>query len=132
MINEDRRAALLAAHRINGIDFVEVDPNDPTQLDVHFVLNLPDAPDDPVPPDAADALTAANFLIQGGERITSINVRTAVRTADDTMHLTVDAAGDFSPYQVVLTDGGSPPGTPGKTNALRVHRIGDAIGLPYP
>jgi pyruvate kinase len=22
---------------------------------------------------------------------------------------------------------GSPPGTPGKTNALRVHRIGDAL-----
>ena len=27
---------------------------------------------------------------------------------------------------------GSPPGSPGKTNALRVHRIGDAINLPYP
>jgi pyruvate kinase len=27
---------------------------------------------------------------------------------------------------------GSPPGSPGKTNALRVHRIGDAITLPYP
>jgi pyruvate kinase len=27
---------------------------------------------------------------------------------------------------------GSPPGSPGKTNALRVHRIGDAIELPYP
>jgi pyruvate kinase len=27
---------------------------------------------------------------------------------------------------------GSPPGSPGKTNALRVHRIGDAVGLPYP
>jgi len=27
---------------------------------------------------------------------------------------------------------GSPPGSPGKTNALRVHRIGDAVVLPYP
>jgi pyruvate kinase len=27
---------------------------------------------------------------------------------------------------------GSPPGSPGQTNALRVHRIGDAIALPYP
>ncbi len=27
---------------------------------------------------------------------------------------------------------GSPPGSPGKTNALRVHRLGDAINLPYP
>jgi pyruvate kinase len=27
----------------------------------------------------------------------------------------------------VVIVAGSPPGTPGKTNALRVHRIGDAI-----
>src|SRR5215469_3409552 len=27
---------------------------------------------------------------------------------------------------------GSPPGSPGKSYALRVHRIGDAIELPYP
>jgi pyruvate kinase len=27
---------------------------------------------------------------------------------------------------------GNPPGSPGQTNALRVHRIGDAIALPYP
>ncbi len=27
---------------------------------------------------------------------------------------------------------GSPPGSPGKTNALRVHQIGDAINLTYP
>jgi hypothetical protein len=112
MTSEDRRAALLAAHTINGVDFVEVDPNDPTQLDVHFVLNLPGSPHDPVPPVAGDALTAANFRVEGGERITSISVLTAVRTADDTMHLTVDQAGDFSLYQVVLTDGAVPPGAP--------------------
>jgi hypothetical protein len=112
MTTEDRRAALLAANTINGIDFVEVDPNDPTQLDVHFVLKLPDAPNNPVPPDAADALTAANFRMEGGERITSITVLSAARTADDTMHLSVDRAGDFSVYQVVLTDGAVPPGVP--------------------
>ena len=32
----------------------------------------------------------------------------------------------------VVIVAGSPPGSPGKTNALRVHRIGDAINLPYP
>jgi pyruvate kinase len=32
----------------------------------------------------------------------------------------------------VVIVAGSPPGSPGKTNALRVHRIGDAIELPYP
>jgi pyruvate kinase len=27
----------------------------------------------------------------------------------------------------VVIVAGSPPGTPGRTNALRVHRIGDAV-----
>lgn len=112
MITEDRRAALLAARTVNGIDFVEVDPSDTTKLDVHFVLNLPDAPNEPVPADPGDALTTANFRIEGGERITPITVQSAVRTADDTMQLTVDREGDFSTYQVVLTDGGAPPTAP--------------------
>jgi pyruvate kinase len=30
----------------------------------------------------------------------------------------------------VVIVAGSPPGTPGKTNALRVHRIGDAVAFP--
>src|SRR6202012_5267451 len=30
----------------------------------------------------------------------------------------------------VVIVAGSPPGSPGKTNALRVHRIGDAVALP--
>jgi pyruvate kinase len=32
------------------------------------------------------------------------------------------------PGDKIVIVAGSPPGTPGKTNALRVHRIGDAIG----
>jgi pyruvate kinase len=28
---------------------------------------------------------------------------------------------------LVVMVAGSPPGTPGRTNALRVHRIGDAV-----
>jgi pyruvate kinase len=28
---------------------------------------------------------------------------------------------------LVVIVAGSPPGTPGRTNALRVHRIGDAV-----
>ncbi len=58
-----------------------------------------------------------------------------VRHTDDMVH-EVDAAlvglnrcaiGD----KIVIV-AGSPPGSPGKTNGLRVHRIGDAISLPYP
>jgi pyruvate kinase len=43
------------------------------------------------------------------------------------VHLNRCAIGD----KIVIV-AGSPPGSPGKTNALRVHRIGDAISLPYP
>jgi pyruvate kinase len=32
-----------------------------------------------------------------------------------------------APGDLVVIVAGSPPGTPGSTNALRVHRIGDAI-----
>ncbi len=58
-----------------------------------------------------------------------------VRHTDDMVH-EVDAAlvslnrcaiGD----KIVIV-AGSPPGSPGKTNGLRVHRIGDAIATPYP
>lgn len=113
MTTDSRRAALLAARTINGLDFVEVDPADATKLHAHFILNLPDAPDDPVPPSApGDALAAKNFRIDGGERIRDIKVLTAARTADDTMTVTVDKAGDFSTYTLVITDGTLPPTVP--------------------
>jgi pyruvate kinase len=35
--------------------------------------------------------------------------------------------GRCSEGDLVVIVAGSPPGTPGRTNALRVHRIGDAI-----
>jgi pyruvate kinase len=37
------------------------------------------------------------------------------------------AIGRCTPGDLVVLVAGSPPGTPGRTNALRVHRIGDAI-----
>jgi pyruvate kinase len=43
------------------------------------------------------------------------------------VHMNRCAVGD----KIVIV-AGSPPGSPGKTNALRVHRIGDAVALPYP
>ena len=43
----------------------------------------------------------------------------------------VDAAlrgiGRCAEGDLVVIVAGSPPGTPGRTNALRVHRIGDAV-----
>jgi pyruvate kinase len=54
----------------------------------------------------------------------------AVAHTDD-MVRQVEAAlrdiGRCTPGDLVVLVAGSPPGTPGRTNALRVHRIGDAI-----
>ncbi|MGC2005001.1 pyruvate kinase [Trebonia sp.] len=59
----------------------------------------------------------------------------AVRHTDDMVH-EVDSAlvrlGRCTIGDKIIIVAGSPPGSPGKTNALRVHRIGDAIELPYP
>jgi pyruvate kinase len=58
-----------------------------------------------------------------------------VRHTDDMVHQ-VDSAlihlGRCAIGDKIVIVAGSPPGSPGKTNALRVHRIGDAIALPYP
>ena len=49
----------------------------------------------------------------------------------DDMVRQVDAAlrdiGRCTEGDLVVIVAGSPPGTPGRTNALRVHRIGDAV-----
>jgi pyruvate kinase len=59
----------------------------------------------------------------------------SVRHTDDMVH-EVDSAlvrlGRCAIGDKIVIVAGSPPGSPGKTNALRVHRIGDAIALPYP
>jgi pyruvate kinase len=58
-----------------------------------------------------------------------------VSHTDDMVH-EVDSAlislGRCAIGDKIVIVAGSPPGSPGKTNALRVHRIGDAISLPYP
>jgi hypothetical protein len=112
MTTDDRRAALLAAKTVNGVDFVEVDPASNTTLVVHFILNLPTASTDPVPPDPADALVPGNFAVTGGERITSINVLSATASGDDQMDVVVDQPGDFSAYCLCLRDPSTPTGVP--------------------
>ena len=113
MTTDDRRTALLEAKTVNGVDFVEVDPTNEAVLNVHFVLNLPDSPTDPVPAGASgDALTARNFSITGGERITSIGIVSAVRSADDQMQVVVSQVGDFSVYTLNLTDAHTATGIP--------------------
>ena len=53
-----------------------------------------------------------------------------VRHTDDMVRQVERAlldAGRCGPSDLVVIVAGSPPGTPGRTNALRVHRIGDAV-----
>ncbi|MFZ1467457.1 MAG: hypothetical protein WAT09_00590 [Paracoccaceae bacterium] len=94
--------------QINGIDFVEVlDSAAPPGLaqrllDVTFLK-----------PDGVGALTAGNFALAGGTRITGIVV-TAVAALPGglTLRLTLDQAGDFSPYVLRLRRGPVNPAPP--------------------
>ncbi len=117
MTTGDRRAALLAARTVNGVDFVELDPADETTLVVHFILNLPGSPaaQDPVPADPGYALSAGNFLISGGERITSIGVVSAEPRPGtyDQMNVVADQVGDFSVYILTVQDGSPSSAPPG-------------------
>lgn len=86
---------------INGIDFLEVEPDQRT-LRVRFLHNLPGTPTDPVPP--APALTAANLKIEGGVRIKNLRVQ-SVSADGDLLTVVADRAGDFSTYTLRLVQG---------------------------
>jgi hypothetical protein len=86
---------------INGIDFVEVLDNGAPAgmaqklLDVTFLK-----------PDGVAALTNDNFSVTGGARIKGIKVVSLALQPDGlTQRLTLDQAGDFSPYVLSLRHG---------------------------
>jgi hypothetical protein len=110
-----RRAAVLASNALigplalNGIDFVEVlDRAAPTPelrqriLQLHFLK-----------PSGVAALTAANIVIEGGDRITAIAVTgvALLPGSDRALVFTLDRYGDFSRYTLRLLDdaGAGPP-----------------------
>src|SRR3954469_15831232 len=82
---------------INGIDFLEVGPDQKT-LEVTFLHNLPGeangVPSSPV-------LEIENVVVEGGVRITNVHV-TKIVSAGNLLTVTVDAAGDFSTYDLRL------------------------------
>ena len=110
-----RRQVLLASG-LDGIDAVEVPFDDQTHLRVYFVKGPP------------PALAAAQVRVEGGVRITGVEVvATAVVTdADGVTYLqvTVDQAGDFSPY-VLRID------APGVLDPVYDHKaFGFKVGCP--
>jgi len=95
----DRREAVRLDHRLNGLDYLEVGPDQLT-LEVYFLGKAP------------RQLDENNLRIEGGERIRGIGVvalsmaRFREPELDDHMVVTVDRAGDFSTYtlRVVARD----------------------------
>jgi hypothetical protein len=85
-----RRATADPASGHNGIDYIEVDPADQRRLTVGFLKDL-----------SGPALGPANVRIEGGERITDIEV-IQVTPGTDTALVAVDQPGDFSPYVLRL------------------------------
>jgi len=115
---DERRRGRVAAHpTLNGIDFLEVsdDPADPVELrqrvlHVHFLKPL-----------AAGALTAANFRIEGGDRVRGIKVASITEApGGDTsvIDVEVNRAGDFSTYTLRLFDGSDPEVQPADFDPL--------------
>jgi hypothetical protein len=94
---------------INGIDFLEVGPDQKT-LEVTFLHNLPGETNG-VP--ASPVLGIDNVVIDGGVRITGIQV-TQVASADNVVTVTVDASGDFSTYVLRLRTSITDESTPAK------------------
>lgn len=94
----DRLAALLTSQTINGIDYVELVPSDPTRLLVHFL-------------NAVAPLPALLASITGGDRIPAVAVAPVNPAADWsldadarpllTLHLPA-GGGDFSTYTLSL------------------------------
>ncbi len=108
--NENRRALVRTATNplgdplLNGIDFLEIASPDQRTLRVRFLHPLPGQPGGV--PDPAPALTPDQIVIEGGVRLTRIQVLAlALAPAAADLVVTVDAAGDFSPYTLRLRRG---------------------------
>ena len=80
-----RRQAVLAQPGINGLDYVEVDPTDPTRLYVHLL--------------APAVLGVSDVHIEGGVRVTDIAV-VDVTVADAVATVVLDKVGDHSRYRL--------------------------------
>jgi hypothetical protein len=104
--DEQRRADILAHPTLNGIDFVEYELRpqpgaDQSVLIVHFLKPLPQPPNSD--PDGAYGLTNHPewIRIEGGTRIVGIQV-TAVQLVGSQLEITVNQAGDFSIYWLLI------------------------------
>ena len=94
---------------INGIDYLEIGTTDQQGLTVRFLYPLPGETGG-VP--NAPALTAANFVVEGGTRVTSVVVDAVISTTDAEIVLHTNVAGDFSTYTLRLVSSPAVPDVP--------------------
>ena len=98
-------------NKINGIDFIDVDPADEGTLFVSFVFDVNTTVDPTIPTAVGSALSAGDFAVLGGERITPVSVQKIARVGSNQIAVTVAPVGDFSIYTLQI---GTPPdGPPG-------------------
>ncbi len=115
--NEKRRQAVREATDVNGkpllngIDYLEVDPDDQKTLKIYFIHNLPGSADNPVPT-APVSLTKDNIVIEGGVRVRNVQIDKEPVTDKNTLTVTVNEAGDFSLYRLRLISSPSDPVVP--------------------
>lgn len=105
--NSRRRQLVRDSANLNGIDYLEVSPDQHT-LQVYFLHPLPgESGGRP----SAPLLTPGHFRIEGGVRIQNIRVET-LNATDNLLSVAVNAAGDFSTYTLRLVSGPDNPHPP--------------------
>jgi predicted phage baseplate assembly protein len=98
--DRERRTSIRAS-ALNGLDYLEVDDADRRRLTVYLVAKL-----GPL----REALTAANFVVTGGQRVRDIRIVSVTicpqrdPELDDCITVVVDAIGDFSTYTLCVVD----------------------------
>ncbi|MBT2442698.1 putative baseplate assembly protein [Streptomyces sp. ISL-36] len=106
--DEKRRQKVRESTTHNGIDYLEVDPDDQRRLAVHFLHPLPGQTGG-IP--ATPALDRSHVVVEGGERVTAIGV-TGVEASGSVLTVSVDRAGDFSSYTLRLVSRATPAEPP--------------------
>jgi hypothetical protein len=97
LCHDEQRRQQVRARELNGLDYVEVDPDSRT-LTVFFLMKAP------------EHIREENVRIEGGRRITDIKVEyvsvctTKDEDRDDCMKVRVDRLGDFSTYQLCVIE----------------------------
>ena len=106
--NRRRRELVRDQDRLNGIDYLEVSPDQKT-LFVHFIHPLSGQGFGQEGPD--QRLTVNNLIIEGGIRVQNIRVVSVDEPEGNILTIGVDVPGDFSTYRLRLVKSQKDPVT---------------------